>query len=229
MPCLAYLRQSWLQYYRKLIFGLLVVLPSLFVGLIGYTNISLYLGHVLHVSTSVQKADVIVVANKGNFPFRGHLAAQLYHKGLAKKMVVFVRDIPLNTDYLQGELRVPKSDVIWARDKINNTYIEAVITKQLVEQYGWQSILLVTDSYQMLRLLKTFKKQGIQNLHPVSVPWNSLIESPTRLLGWGYRPLWNVPLEELDDSTRYLFRHTLTIKILHEYAGIIFYTLMGYL
>ena len=224
-------RISWFglrKFYRQIIIISLVI-PAGFVVAISFTSLSFYLGMPLKMASSLQPANVVIVADLGNFASRGQYGASLYHKGYAEKVVVFARKQEPYISFLEKNLKIPGEDIIWARKGWINTHIEALAIKKLFDDYGWQNALVVTDSVHMFRLTKALRKAGVKNILPASVPFEELEASPAHLLGWQYQALWDRPLQELSFSLRFKFRHKLAMDTLHEYVGIVFYFYKGYL
>ena len=216
--------------YVRTAFFLNSGIPIIFIFIISLSNLSLYLGIPLQVQSKVCKADVIIIIDAGNFYNRSLYGAKLYHGGYANRIVVFTPITDHFLNYLEDELNIPHEAIIWAREaQIINTHIEALATKKLFNLYAWNRAIVISDSFHMYRVMKALRHADVQNVYFAPVSDDFLRISPARLLGWKYKELWDVPLYDLDFFVRLKFRHTLTIRILHEYVGICFYLLKGYI
>ncbi len=184
----------------------------------------------MEIPTNYKKCDAIVVIDMGSYPARGQIGAELYHRGLADKFVVFVPRRPPYVDFTIGTLGILPQSLIWARGNENNTRIEAKKIESLIAKNGWNAVIVVADYFHILRVRLTLNKLGLNNnIYPVNVPRSFYQSKPTRLLGWKMKELWDVHYSDLSFVSKFRFRHQLTIKTMHEYSGIFFYFFIGYL
>ena len=205
-----------------------VVIPVSFVGVLSFTNLAIFLGFPLLVEPQVSKGDVIIVANKGSFPMRGGYAAELFHRGVSKKMVVFVPKAEPYISFLKFELDIPDSSIIWARDGHNNTRIEAQKSKVLIDQNKWTNPIFVTGAVHMRRLKMSLDKLGVTRKSLAPVPIERYSNTPCRFLSWKYQAFWHLTLGDLDFYNVFKFRHRFAIVVFHEFAGIVFYKIKGF-
>lgn len=128
-------------------------------GLAGYSSRRAWLpaiGSALNVAPAVSRADVIVVLGGGNGD-RAQYAGFLYRQGLASHVIA--TGGPIGTTSAATAL-VPwgiPSDVVALANGTQNTYQDALATRQLMEVNHWHSALLVTDPYHMRRSVWTFR------------------------------------------------------------------------
>ncbi len=127
----------------------------------------------LKLSSSLEKADVIVVFAGGvgesgkagqGYEERVQYAVELYKKGYAKKIIfssgyVFVFQEPLLMKAVAISLGVPESDII-LESSARNTYENVAFTRKILARKGWGKILLVSSPYHMKRAALVFKKVG---------------------------------------------------------------------
>ncbi len=122
-------------------------------------------GRLLVVTDPLAPADAIVVL-AGNGIERTAQAARLYRAGYAPWYVV--TDMPLNvpgvrTDHAelmkteavwQG---VPENVIVRAPGTHTTTYSEALAVRQMAEERGWRSLLVVSDPYHLRRARMCFR------------------------------------------------------------------------
>lgn len=111
-----------------------------------------------------KSADVIVLLAGDRF-HRIPKVAELYHAGLAPRMVV----TSSAHDYAYGSLPahvlvrklqslgLPEEHIVWEETGAH-TRAEADATLRLAEKHGWRSLLLVTTEYHQYRAFLTFVK-----------------------------------------------------------------------
>ena len=113
-------------------------------------------GHALVLPSEVRRADVIVVLGGGNGD-RPRYAGELYSQGLASHLIA--TGSPLGTEVGQTDLvkrGVPQQAIVLANGT-QNTRDDALHSRELMQQNGWHSALLVTDPYHTRRSLWTFR------------------------------------------------------------------------
>jgi len=120
------------------------------------------LDYPIRIASTPRSADVSDIGGQGSFPLSFDLGADLFHAGLASKIVIFVPNRELYSSYLHQPLSIPPDAIIWARGKSNNT-------------------------------------------------------------------LWDLNGFQCDGFILLQFRHKMVIRTLHEYLGIIFYAVIGYI
>jgi len=122
-----------------------------------------------------QGVDVIVIANNWeDTVLRTRGAADLYTKGLAKKIFIPRMDrmrgaeeikqlginVPENREVVVGilkELGVPSDAIETSTQEASDTWDEATETKNFIEQKKYASVLLVTSKYHSRRAYLIFK------------------------------------------------------------------------
>ena len=147
------------------------------------------------------KADVIVVLSGAvTFHERVEKAAELYHRGVSKKIILTndfqktgwnaeqQRNIPYYelAESRLIELDVTKSDIEVLPEYVGGTVYEARLVKTVAEERNYESVLIVTSAYHSRRALWIFEKVfgpdsrtklGIESPPPGN-------ETPSRLLWW---------------------------------------------
>jgi uncharacterized SAM-binding protein YcdF (DUF218 family) len=113
------------------------------------------IGWALNAPADVRPSDVIIVL--GGDGDRDQYASTLYRWGLAKEVIATgapIGTVTGATDLVT--LGVPR-DSIFLANGTQNTRDDAIHARQLMEQHGWKSALLVTDPYHARRSLWTFR------------------------------------------------------------------------
>lgn len=131
---------------------------------------------------NLQKADaVLIMGTKAKFSgtvseelkSRLDRGLDLYNGGYARKLIVSgeaAGEVEAMDDYLVRHF-IPKEDVI--EDKAGyNTYMKSHNTKELMATYNLNSIILVTQYYQMMRARFVFKEYGIENVYTAHARMN---------------------------------------------------------
>jgi uncharacterized SAM-binding protein YcdF (DUF218 family) len=114
------------------------------------------LGRALNVRPDVRPTDVIIVLGGGDGD-RDHYASVLYHQGLAKQLIATGGPVGTEAGATRlVSLGVPRDAIVLANGT-QNTHDDALLTRQLMQQRGWTSALLVTDPYHARRSLWTFR------------------------------------------------------------------------
>ena len=136
------------------IFPILIcaVLPILFVALVSTTNVCFCIERCLHLTANVRKSSAIVVADKDQFWTRAQYASELLDQGYGAHLVVFVPHSEPFREFLTTTLSVPEDSIVWARPgHYNNTRLSALAVADLCKERGWESVLVVADSYKIRR------------------------------------------------------------------------------
>lgn len=113
-------------------------------------------GYALDVPANLRPADVIVVLGGGNGD-REDYGSTLYHQGLAKHIIQ--TGAPVGTRAEATALArhgIPRQAIVMANGT-QNTHEDALLSRQLMEENGWHTALLVTDRYHIRRSLWTFQ------------------------------------------------------------------------
>lgn len=114
------------------------------------------IGAMLDVPPELRPADVIIVLGGGDGD-REDYGTRLYRQGLAPHVIS--TGAPLGSDAAAQELiqrGVPRQAIVLANGT-QNTHDDALRSRQLMEDHGWHTALLVTDPYHMRRSLWTFR------------------------------------------------------------------------
>jgi uncharacterized SAM-binding protein YcdF (DUF218 family) len=155
---------------------LLIILAIALSQLIAHhQSILTALGEYLIFQQDPQGADVIVIAaNWEDTIIRTRGGADLYTKGLAKKIFIPRMErmdghedikqlgikIPENRELVIGILEglgVPADAIATSEKEVTNTWYEAQETKNFIEQKKYTSVLLVTSKYHSRRAYLIFK------------------------------------------------------------------------
>ena len=107
-------------------------------------------------------ADVVIALSGDARCERERHAAELYRQGLARK--IFVGGLPVAWGIHTGDAAkrflvqqgIPAADVIVLKDPWN-TRLEADLLVQQMRQYGWRSVLVVTDQFHSRRAMYTIE------------------------------------------------------------------------
>jgi uncharacterized SAM-binding protein YcdF (DUF218 family) len=206
---------------RKVLFllHLMLWLSLLAVLLIACTPLTRYMLAPLAVPEEVREADLIVVlgggVNQGRYlnwvsSHRMVRGVQLYFDGKAKK-ILFSGGIMGQATVSEAavmaqearRLRVPAEGILQEK-KAKNTHEQAVEVKKIADSLQAKSILLVTSFSHMKRSLMAFEHAGFK-VYPASAD----------------------PNEKYADSA--LGRLGLFPPLLHEYGGIVYYKMKGWI
>jgi uncharacterized SAM-binding protein YcdF (DUF218 family) len=187
----------------------------------------------------VPQADAIVVLGGGTEPAisprvnvelnsagdRVFAAARLYQDGKAPLIILSGGNIDWMSDgastpagqmaEILAFMGIPSSAMI-LEDTSKNTYENAVNTRAIVEEHGFDSLLLVTSAMHMPRSVKLFEKQGISVI-PIPVDY-SVVEN-----GEESRSLLDTLYGLLPNAGNL----AVTTNALKEYIGIWTYSLQG--
>jgi len=178
-----------------------------------------FLASPLRISEAPQKADAIVVFGGGvgetgspgkSTIERTRYAAGLYLKGYADKILfssgyTYIYNDADNMRLFAISMGIPKKDIILEKEA-TSSYENVIFSKKILSQLKYDSILLVSSPYNMRRAALVFNKQG-KGLKVFYVP----VEKSQF-----YDRTHGVRLEQIK-------------AIMHEYAGIVYYWLKGFL
>lgn len=199
--------------------NLMLWLAFLIALLIACTPTPSYLLKPLTVKDDIRKADVIVVLaggiDKGRYLTLGSShrlmrGAQLYFAGQSKK-ILFSGGDPRKYGVAEAtvmaqearRLNIPEEDIILEKYS-RHTYGQVVEIKKIAEFWRWKSFLLVTSCSQMKRAVLAFENAGFK-VYPASAdPYEKYVDDP-------------------------LGRLRLFYQLIHEYGGIIYYRIRGWL
>ncbi len=206
-----------------------IILPSCFILLISFSNVCFIFDYPLRIASTPRPADVIDIGGMGSFPLSFDLGADLFHAGLASKIVTFVPNREPYSSYLHQTLSIPPAATIWPRGKSNNTLIEASSLAKLCRDNSWDSVILVADSHRMFRKFKAFIKAGVPKVYPANVTGEQQWMAPAKFIGVSQQAYWDLNGFECNLFVLLQFRHKMVIRTLHEYLGIVFYAVTGHI
>ena len=210
-------RPLWQKTFYLLNLALWIALAL--VLLIAGTPVTRYLLKPLTVSEDLKDADLIVVlgggVDQGRFltlvsSQRMVKGVQLYFEGRAKR-ILFSGGMPGKTTVSEASvlgqearrLKVPPEDILLEK-RSKNTHDQAVEVKKIAEPLRAKSVLLVTSFSHMKRALMAFEKVGFKVYPGFADPYERYTDDPLgRLL---------------------LFR-----RLVHEYAGMIYFQIRGWI
>ena len=185
-----------------------------------YSPLADYMVGPLRVPAEEQPAPAIVVLTAYVAPDgtlnesamrRIHTAARLYHRRLARLVVVSGGDPAAASDLqpadfmagFAGELGIPPTAIIVEKES-QNTHFSAVNVAALCRQRNIQHVLLVTDAVHMRRAAAAFRVQGLSVFPVPADPWSLGWETPEIHL----KKFW---------------------AALHEYGGLLYYWWKGWI
>jgi uncharacterized SAM-binding protein YcdF (DUF218 family) len=229
-------------------FKMAVLLAVIFIWLGGNNWVSKSLSRSLEwryfPRSEYPSADVIVVLSGGTDPAqyprpitelngagdRVLYAAQLYHQGVAPKLLLTGGFIPWRSKRIASPaaemaeilamLSVPM-EALWLEHESVNTYENALFSKDILEEKGIKKIILVTSASHMRRSVALFEQQGFEvipaptDYSVTENSWNQLWEPKLVTQIFNILPT----AENLSETT----------KILKEYFGFWVYGLRGWL
>jgi uncharacterized SAM-binding protein YcdF (DUF218 family) len=206
---------------RRLISTLNLILWLVFFAalVIAFTPLTRYMLKPLEVKEDIRKADVIVVLcggiDKGRYlslvsSQRMVRGAQLYFEGKAKK-ILFSGGIPPQKGVAEAavmaqearRLNIPAEDIL-VEKRSQNTQEKVAEVKKITEALRWKSILLVTSCCKMKRSLMAFEYAGFKVYPAPADPYEKYAEGPMERL-------------------------SLFGELIHEYGGIVYYKIRGWL
>lgn len=196
--------------------------------IIFYTPLIWYLAEPLKLVQEPQNADAIVVFAGGvgesgqagqGYDERVNYAVELYKKGYAKNLIFSTGarstfPEPYIMKALAISLGIPKENIL-LEDMSSRTYENVKFTVEILDKRGWKKIILVSTPYHMLRSSLVFKKVAADK---------AVICSPI--------PFSKFYSRGADERGKELLRqiNLSQIKaITHEYVGIFYYWLKGYI
>lgn len=177
----------------------------------------------LIVRSDLRRAEAIVVlAGSSTYLERTHRAAQVFHEGLAPRIILTNDNLksgwsaeqernPLFVERAADELirmGVPKESIELVPGDVSSTYDEAIQLNRYAAQHGLRSILIVTSAYQSRRARWTFgqvfRGSGVLiGLAPVT-PGQ---QAPRPGTWWGYKLGWELVPGEYLKIVHYRFKY----------------------
>ncbi|MFC1624676.1 YdcF family protein, partial [Candidatus Omnitrophota bacterium] len=141
---------------------------------------------------------------------RAMYASRLYLGGYAGKVIVssgytYVYNDAENMRLLALSMGVPDKDII-LENRANSAYENVMFSKKILDKNNWDSILLVSSPYNMRRLSSIFNKQA---------SYIKVFYTPVEMSQF-YNRTYGVKIEQIR-------------AIMHEYLGIIYYWVKGYI
>ena len=158
------MKQSRIQWYKRR----LVVFGCLGLALYFLTPVVLNAAARRLLRTDdLQVADVIIALGGDPLCLRERQAAELYHRGLSRKIVV--AGLPFAWGGNTGEVKrrylvcrgVAEQDVVVLKEA-RNTRAEAATLAELMQERGWQSAIVVTAPFHSRRALYTLECRAPQ-------------------------------------------------------------------
>jgi len=187
--------------------------------LIFKTSFVWFLASPLKIDDAPQKSDAIVVFGGGvgetgspgkSTIERARYAVVLYNEGYADKIVfssgyTYIYNDAENMRLFARSMGVPETNII-LEERANSVYENVRFSKEILDTKKWRSIILISAPYNMKRAELVFNKwgKGIK-VNYVPVKKNQF-----------YDRSQGVRLEQIK-------------AIMHEYAGIIYYLIKGYI
>jgi uncharacterized SAM-binding protein YcdF (DUF218 family) len=206
---------------RKFLFWLNLLLWIIFllVLIIAFTPVTGYLLKPLLITEEIRNADAIVVlgggVDRGRYltlqsSHRLVRGVQLYHEGMAPK-IVFSGGIAPKAGVAEGavlaqearRLNIPPENII-IENKSRRTHEQAVEIKKIAASRRWKSLLLVTSCTHMKRAVHAFEQSGFKVYPAPADPLEKYAQEP-------------------------LARLALFGRITHEYGGMIYYRIKGWI
>jgi uncharacterized SAM-binding protein YcdF (DUF218 family) len=199
--------------------NLLLWLFFLIVLIVAFTPVTSYLLKPLLMKEEIRKADAIVVLGGGldrgryltlESSHRLIRGVQLYHEGQAPK-IIFSGGVSPKVGVAEGavlaqeakRMHIPAEDII-IENKSRRTYEQAVEIKKITDPRRWKSLLLVTSCAHMKRAVHAFEQVGFKVYPAPADPLEKNAQGP-------------------------LERIALFGKIIHEYGGMIYYRIKGWI
>ncbi len=210
--------KSWFRRFFSAL-NLMLWLGLVITLAIAYTPLTGYMVKSLGVKEEIRQADVIVVLGGGidegrylklESCHRLLRGAQLYFEGRAKK-ILFSGGDPRKVGAAEAtvmaqearRLNIPAGDMI--TEKLSQrTHEQAEEIKKISETRRWESILLVTSFSHMKRSVMVFEHAGLKVYPAPADPYEKYTRDPLQRLR--------------------LFK-----MLLHEYVGIIYYRVKGWI
>lgn len=224
-------KKSFLELYansRTKVLRSIFILLSLYIFFF-YTPFIWFLARPLTISQSPDKSDCIVVFAGGvgesgrageGYEERVQFAVELFKRDFAKEVIfssgyAYVYKEPLLMKALAISQGIP-SDAVILENKAINTYENVEFTKTILNDKGWRKIILVSSPYHMLRTSLVFKRiaKDIKVIYS-PIP-NSLFYSRQKRDIYGRRIWKTINSKQIK-------------AIVHEYLGIVYYWLKGWI
>jgi len=198
----------------RLVFGLFLVWLVVF-----HSPLVWFLASPLRISKAPEKADVIVVFGGGvgetgspgkSTIERARYAVKLYKDRYSDRIIfssgyTYIYNDAENMRLFAISMGVPERDII-LEEKANSVYENVIFSKELLDKNKWRSILLISSPYNMRRAELVFSKLA----KDIKVTY--------------------VPVDEAQFYDRTAGIRFEQIKaIIHEYLGIIYYLVKGYI
>ena len=206
---------------RRFLFWANLLLWTFFLVVLGiaFSPVTGYLLKPLAMKEEIRHVDAIVVlgggVNKGRYLTResSHRlvrGVQLYHEGKAQK-IIFSGGFSQKGGVAEGavlaqearRMQIPSENILIEKNS-RRTHEQAAETKKITDPLRWKSVILVTSYSHMKRAVLCFEQAGFK-VYPAPA-------DPVERYAVG-------PLERID-----LFG-----KILHEYGGMIYYRIKGWI
>ncbi len=162
--------------------------------LVFFTPLANFLAKPLEIKPDPQKADVILVLSGGVYA-NGSLsyfslerlaqAVILYKKGLSPK-IIFSGGVSLGNLKLSDglamekvaiDLGVNKDDII-IENQSRNTYENLAYSKKIIEEKGYQRVLLVSSAIHMYRSMRIAEGLGLKVIPASPVPFEEYRQTP---------------------------------------------------
>jgi len=178
-----------------------------------------FLASPLKISETPQKADVILVFGGGvgetgspgkSTIERARYAVYLYKDGYSQNIIfssgyTYIYNDAENMKLFAVSMGVPEKNII-LEEKANNSYENVMFSKKILNENKWRSVLLVSSLYNMRRTELVFNKCA-KNIKVIYAPVDK-----TQF----YDRTGGVKFEQIK-------------AIMHEYLGIIYYWVKGYI
>jgi len=214
-------KENLINFYkiaRKKIWSLVISCVLLYFLLFN-TPFLWFLASPLKISEAPQKADVILVFGGGvgetgspgkSTIERARYAAELYKQDYSNKVLfssgyTYVYNDSENMKLFAVSTGVLEKDIL-LEQKANNTYENVLFSKQLLDKYHQNSVILISSPYNMRRVQLVFKKLG-NNIKVIYAPVQD---------SQFYNRSNGIKLEQIK-------------AIMHEYLGIVYYWIKGYI
>lgn len=213
-------RENLLVFYRRAksrVLSLGLILGVLYL-LLFKTPFIWLMASPLRIDGAPQKADVIVVLGGGvgetgspgtDTIERARYAAKIHNEGYANNIIfssgyTYVYNDAENMKLFAISMGVPDRNII-LEQRSNSAYENVIFSKEILDRNKWDSVLLISSPYNMLRISLVFNK------------WASNIKV-------SYLPVEKSKFFDKENGIRLE-----QIKsIIHEYLGIIYYWFKGY-
>jgi len=177
-----------------------------------------FLASPLKISETPQKADVILVFGGGvgetgspgkSTIERARYAAELYKNGYADKIVLssgytYIYNDAENMRLIAISMGVPDENIILEKNA-NSAYENVIFSKQIIDNKKWNKVLLISSPYNMRRVSMVFNK------------WckdKTIFYTPVKKSQF-YDKIERTRMEQIR-------------AIMHEYLGIVYYFIKGY-